>query len=138
MNEWCYTFSVTVLSSDNAFFLEMWTVQLPEILKLCNWKWEYDCDFAMHNMNEWTLSSRFVYVAYIDVLFSPHSNDVMSCQSSSEENIFSRKYSHYFITKVWKCNILCFPFIRMIWRYYKVVCDGRSRATSRHPTMCTI
>jgi hypothetical protein len=24
----------------------------------------------MHNMNEWTLSSRFAYVAYIDV-FSP-------------------------------------------------------------------
>jgi hypothetical protein len=39
-------------------------LQLPEILNLCAWKWEYDCVFVIHNMTEWTLSSRIVYVAY--------------------------------------------------------------------------
>jgi hypothetical protein len=37
-------------------------------------------------MNEWTLNSRVIYVAYIDV-FSPDSNDMTSCQSSSAEKI---------------------------------------------------
>jgi hypothetical protein len=40
----------------------------------------------MHNMKEWTLNSCFVYVAYIDV-FSPHSNDMTSRESSSAEKI---------------------------------------------------
>jgi hypothetical protein len=40
----------------------------------------------MHNMKEWTLNSRFVYVAYIDV-FSTHSNDMTSRESSSAEKI---------------------------------------------------
>jgi len=37
-------------------------LKLPEILKLCPWKWEYDHEFAIHYINEWTLNSRFVYV----------------------------------------------------------------------------
>jgi hypothetical protein len=64
----CRSFSATV-QSDNAFKKEKWTLQLPKISKLCLWKWEYDCEFTMHNMNEWTLSSRFVYVVNIDVFF---------------------------------------------------------------------
>ena len=44
-------------------------LNLPEILKLCPWKWQYECEFAIHNMNEWILNSRFVYIAYIDVFF---------------------------------------------------------------------
>ena len=70
------------------FFLEMWTVQLLEILKICPWKWEYDSEFVIHKtcMDEWTLSISFVYVAYNDV-FSTHSNDMMSRQSSSAEKI---------------------------------------------------
>jgi hypothetical protein len=39
------------------YFLEMWSVPLPEILKLCHWKWEYDHEVPIHNMNEWTLNS---------------------------------------------------------------------------------
>jgi hypothetical protein len=51
-----------------AFLLREWEPSgWFRILKLCPWKWEYDHKFAMHNMNEWTLNSRFVYVAYIDV-----------------------------------------------------------------------
>jgi hypothetical protein len=35
------TLSVTVKSSNNAFLCgEMWIVHLPEILKLCFWKWK--------------------------------------------------------------------------------------------------
>jgi hypothetical protein len=55
--------SVSLQSCDNALFLEMWTVPLPEILKLCHWKWEYDREFPIHNMNEWTLN--------MDMIWSP-------------------------------------------------------------------
>jgi hypothetical protein len=52
------------------FFEEIWTVQLQEILKLCPWKWKYDSEFVIYTINEWSLNSCFVYVAYID-MFSP-------------------------------------------------------------------
>ena len=37
-------------------------------------------------MNEWTLNSRIIFVAFID-MFSLHSNDISSWQSSSAEKI---------------------------------------------------
>jgi hypothetical protein len=33
-------------------------------------KLKYDSEFAIYTINEWSLNSRFVYVAYIDMLSS--------------------------------------------------------------------
>ena len=75
---WCYNYQQVMLSQKLKFVFAAFQLREWEssgwfrILKLCPWKWEYDRRFAMHNMNEWTLNSRFhcfVYVAYIDVFF---------------------------------------------------------------------
>jgi hypothetical protein len=79
----------------------MWTLQLPEISKLCLWKWEYDREFTMHNMNEWTLSSRFVYVVNIDVFF-PRIPMIWR----HDKGVRQRTSCHSFITTVWWYNIL--------------------------------
>ena len=78
-----------------------------DTLKLCPWKWLYDREFALHNMNEWTLSSGFAYVAYIDVPTPPpripmiwrHDKEVRQRTSHA-------KSRHSFITTVWGYNIL--------------------------------
>jgi hypothetical protein len=33
-------------------------------------KLKYDSEFAIYTINEWSLNSRFVYVAYIDMFSS--------------------------------------------------------------------
>ena len=59
------TFSVSLCNRPaTPFYLKICG---QDTLKLCPWKWLYDREFALHNMNEWTLSSGFAYVAYIDV-----------------------------------------------------------------------
>ena len=62
--------SVSLYNPTALFILRNVDLTVAGIMKLCLWKWEYDREFTMHNMNEWTLSSRFLYVANIDV-FSP-------------------------------------------------------------------
>jgi hypothetical protein len=46
-----------------------WAVQLPEILKLCPWKWEYDwiCDTFVEWIN--TEQLPIIYVDYIETSF---------------------------------------------------------------------
>ena len=62
--------SVSLYNPTALFILRNVDLTVAGIMKLCLWKWEYDREFTMHNMNEWTLSSRFLCVANIDV-FSP-------------------------------------------------------------------
>jgi hypothetical protein len=89
----------------------MWTAELTEILKICHWKWYYDYEFVIHNMNEWTLSTCLDYVSYIDTL-SLHSNAMTSWQR--------------------------FPCIPMLWRHDKVFRHIKSSATSHHSFITTV
>jgi hypothetical protein len=90
----CYfsiSFSVTAQSSDNTFLEKCG-------LYSCRKYWNYVLGnknmTVMHNMNEITFNSRFVYIAHIDVFF-PRSNYMTSWQSS-----LCATLHHSFITRV--------------------------------------
>ena len=61
------------------FFLNVDYTVARNIKTICPLKWEYEREFPIHNMNEWTLNSCIVYVAYIGVFFPAfHWYDVMT------------------------------------------------------------
>ena len=70
MSRYCSTtFSVTVQSVNNAFFLEMWTVMLSEILKLCPWIWEYGREFARHNYEWMNIKQSLCLCCFLSMCF---------------------------------------------------------------------
>jgi hypothetical protein len=111
MSNYCSITTSVTIQPDNAFKKEMWTLQLPEILKLCLWKWEHDHEFTIRNMNEWTLNSRFVYVANIDV-FSPHSNYMTSWQRSSTENVLGNVVPFFYHHSVVIQHVVSHRYVR--------------------------
>ena len=52
-----------------AFLEKFWQYRCRNIETMLL-KLKYDSEFAIYTINEWSLNSRFVYVAYIDMLSS--------------------------------------------------------------------
>ena len=64
------TSSVTVQLFDNMLFWRNFDSIDVGNIETMLLKLKYDSEFAIYTINEWSLNSRFVYVAYID-MFSP-------------------------------------------------------------------
>ena len=97
------TFSVTVQLCDKMLFF--FKCGPYSFRKSWNDVIGNDREFAIHNMNEWLLSSRFVYIAYID-MFSPHFPMTWRHDKIVRQRRSCATSCHSFITTVWWYNIL--------------------------------
>jgi hypothetical protein len=91
-----------------------------DTLKLCPWKWLNDREFAIYNMNEWTLSSGFVsYLRYLCLLMRivvSNTYCVLFCISSSSAP-YVASFSE-FSCLIWLCYFLTFISIIFTGKTY--------------------